>query len=33
MPRKWTSIAALATAGIIIATASAQAGDPTASLK
>ena len=33
MPRKWTSIAALATAGIIIATASARAGDPTASLK
>ena len=33
MPRNWTRIAVLAAAGMIVATASARAGDPTASLK
>ena len=33
MPRKWTRVAVLATAGMIVATASARAGDPTASMK
>ena len=33
MPRKWTHVAVLATAGMIVAVAPARAGDPTASLK
>ena len=33
MPRNWTRFAVLATAGMIVVTASARAGDPTASLK
>src|SRR4051812_43070311 len=33
MPRNWTRFAVLATAGMIVATSSARAGDPTASLK
>ena len=33
MTRKWTRVAALATAGMIMTAASARAGDPTASLK